>query len=215
MTNWWTQEAFIEAARQQDAPSFPAIPEDERQFWQEYDASGTDEGILVKMAGDPYCRIPEVYWYYEGPKGKWWVGAPDHILERWPEEDTVETPQESEAATAPVETPQEPVRSSGEEVAEQNTEDMSLVILEAYSSSQEESAGCGVLDTGATRCIGSALALTLLHEMSIAETGEPCFKVEKNIPLIVFKFGNGKTQSTCGCISLWICGVKTWNFSRV
>ena len=34
--------------------------------------------------------------------------------------------------------------------------------------------------------------------------------MEQNVPLIVFKFGNGKTKSTCGCISLWMFGVKVF-----
>ena len=50
-------------------------------------------------------------------------------------------------------------------------------ICEAFSFSTEESAGYGVIDTGATRSIGSAKALELLHELAMTETGKPCFEV--------------------------------------
>ena len=83
-----------------------------------------------------------------------------------------------------------------------------MVICEALSFSTEESAGDGVIDTGATRSIGSAKALELLHELAMTESGKPCLEVLLGKPQLVFKFGNGKTASTSGCVSLWVLGVR-------
>ena len=47
-----------------------------------------------------------------------------------------------------------------------------------------------------------------MTETGKPETGKPCFEVLQGKPQLVFKFGNGKTASTSGCVSLWVLGVK-------